>query len=209
MAIDPSALYPGQIDTSDPTGYPYGAAQNVTVAGDGTGTPLEKDLVNDIFGFQQALLEEANITPSGTPDKVGASQYLEAIQEVIANTVGDAFEHRVAQHAVLNVNPQYDLENDISEAEMCVVWCPFASAPQWRAFMQAGNSPAQEYYRSHDGLLWEPVSVTAAPHQSAAYNNERVAIASDTAVFYQTITGTESNLYGVELFLTLGQIEVV
>lgn len=86
MALDPSARYPGQIDVSDPTGYPYGAAQNITVVGDGTGTPWEEDLVNDIFGFQQALLDEAGITPSGDPDKVGASDYLSAMKLVILGT---------------------------------------------------------------------------------------------------------------------------
>jgi hypothetical protein len=78
MALDPSAEYPGQVETGDP-GYLYGKAQNVTVEGDGTGTPLEKALVNDLFGFQQALLVAANITPSGNPDMVGASDYLLAI----------------------------------------------------------------------------------------------------------------------------------
>lgn len=83
MAIDPSAKYPSQIDTSDPTGYPRGKAQNIGVPGDGTGTPWEKDLVNDLLGFQQDLLDRAGDTPSGTPDKVGASQYANAIQTMI------------------------------------------------------------------------------------------------------------------------------
>ena len=79
MAIIPSAEYPGKIDTSDPVGYPQGKAQNITTPGDGTGTPWEKSIVNDFLGFQQALLAEAQATPTGTPDKVGASQYLDAI----------------------------------------------------------------------------------------------------------------------------------
>lgn len=80
MALDPSTRYAGQVDTTDPAGYPYGAAQNVVDEGDGIGTPLEKDLVSDLFGMQQALLTAAGITPSNVPDKVGASQYLEAIR---------------------------------------------------------------------------------------------------------------------------------
>lgn len=79
MALNPSTRYPGQIDASDPTGYPYGKAKNQTTLGDGTGTPFEKDLVNDIFGFQQALLSEAGITPSGTADAANASEYMEAL----------------------------------------------------------------------------------------------------------------------------------
>lgn len=84
MAISPKTVYPGQIDTSDLVGYPEGAAQNVTVAGDGTGTPLEERMLNDVLGFQQALLADVGATPSGTPDKVGASQYLDAVSKIAA-----------------------------------------------------------------------------------------------------------------------------
>ncbi len=81
MAIDPSTEYGAQVDTgTDPTGYPYGQARNITVPGDGTGTPLEKAWLSDLWGWMQALLDAAGITPSGTPDKVGASQYLTALE---------------------------------------------------------------------------------------------------------------------------------
>ncbi len=79
MAIIPSSKYPAQVVASDPD-YPHGKAQNELVEGDGSGTPWEADLVNDVFGFQQALLADAAITPSNTPDKVGASQYLTALK---------------------------------------------------------------------------------------------------------------------------------
>jgi hypothetical protein len=83
MAINPSAEYPAsQIDTSDPTGYPQGAAQNITAPGDGTGTPLDKKWLNDVWGFLQSLLSAVGEAPSGTPDKVGASQYLDAARSV-------------------------------------------------------------------------------------------------------------------------------
>lgn len=77
MALVPSARYPSQIDID--AAYPQGKARNSGAFQDGTGTPLEKDWVNDLFGFEQALLDEAGITPSGTPDAVGASDYLDAI----------------------------------------------------------------------------------------------------------------------------------
>lgn len=85
MALDPSTRYPGQIDTTDPAGYPYGKARNRIVDGDGVGTPYERDLVNDIFGFQQAILDAVGATPSNTPDKVGASQYLDALRKIFAS----------------------------------------------------------------------------------------------------------------------------
>jgi len=79
MALDITNSFPGK-STSASTNYPYGSARNVTVSGDGTGTPFVADLVNDIFGMQQSFLSAAGITPSGNPDKVGASQYLDALQ---------------------------------------------------------------------------------------------------------------------------------
>lgn len=88
MALNPAARYPSQIATGD-GGYPLGKARDVSVAGDGTGTPLEKDWLNDIWGFFQSLLVETAIAASGTPDKVGfgLSQYLQAIQTLV-NRVG-------------------------------------------------------------------------------------------------------------------------
>ena len=80
MAIVPSTKYTGQIDTSDLDAYPHGKAKNVVTAGDGSGTPLEKDWVNDLWGFLQSLLDIAGITPSGDPDEVGASDYLDAME---------------------------------------------------------------------------------------------------------------------------------
>ena len=74
MAINPETQYAGKIKPSSAE-YPYGEARNITLPGDGTGTPWEAALVNDIFGMQQALLTEADTVPSGDPEKVGASQY--------------------------------------------------------------------------------------------------------------------------------------
>ena len=85
MAINPSAKY-ANIDTTDPA-YPLGKARNVVVKDDGTGTPFDKDWLNDLFGFQQALLAEAGISATGTPDTATASQYLDAIQAIIASGI--------------------------------------------------------------------------------------------------------------------------
>lgn len=81
MAINPETQYPGKIAPSTPD-YPYGAARNITLPGDGTGTPWEAALVNDWFGFLQSLLSESGIVPSGSPEKVGASQYLDALKAI-------------------------------------------------------------------------------------------------------------------------------
>ena len=65
MAINPEAEYSGKITPSSPE-YPYGAARNITTPGDGTGTPWESALVNDLFGWQQALLGAVGKVPSGS-----------------------------------------------------------------------------------------------------------------------------------------------
>lgn len=80
MALAPGSRYPAQTDT-DPA-YPQGKARNAGTFQDGTGTPLEKDWINDLWGFEQALLDEAGIAPSGTPDEVGASDYLNALKAI-------------------------------------------------------------------------------------------------------------------------------
>lgn len=82
MAINPQSQYPGKINPGD-ANYPYGSARNVTVPGDGTGTPWEAALVNDLLGFQQAILSRASIVPTGSPEKVGASQYLDGLLSII------------------------------------------------------------------------------------------------------------------------------
>jgi hypothetical protein len=82
VAVQPKVLYPSQIETVD-TAYPYGKAKNVAVPGDGSGTPLEQGWLNDLWGFLQALLVDAGVTPDGVADKVGASQYLASIKAVI------------------------------------------------------------------------------------------------------------------------------
>ncbi len=83
MANNPSTLpgYNGQTAAPD-ANYTYGSARNDAAPGDLTGTPRIAAELNDMFGFQQALLNLANIVPNGTPDTVVTSQYLEAIQNV-------------------------------------------------------------------------------------------------------------------------------
>lgn len=82
MALIPGTRYPAQTDTD--ADYPRGKARNAGSYQDGTGTPLEKDWLNDLFGFEQALLDAVGATPSGTPDSASASQYVDAIRSLSA-----------------------------------------------------------------------------------------------------------------------------
>ncbi len=84
MANNPSTLpgYNGQTTAPD-ANYLYGSARNDAAPGDLTGTPRVAAEINDIFGFQQALLSNANIVPSGSPDTASNSQYVDAIYALI------------------------------------------------------------------------------------------------------------------------------
>jgi len=86
MAINPETAFPGKI-TASSAEYPFGKARNITIPGDGTGTPWDQLILNDIFGLQQALLSSAAIVPTGAPDEVGASQYLGALLKVFVSAV--------------------------------------------------------------------------------------------------------------------------
>lgn len=90
MAINPESQYPGKIVPGN-TNYPYGSARNVTVPGDGTGTPWEAALVNDLFGMMQALLAESQIVPTGSPDTAVSSQYVNAIRRVLGGSTNYMF----------------------------------------------------------------------------------------------------------------------
>jgi len=80
MALNPStnATMTGRITAADGN-YPFGSSKDETAPAAGDGTPYFKARADDIFGMQQALLNAASITPSGSAETVVASQYLEAI----------------------------------------------------------------------------------------------------------------------------------
>lgn len=88
MALELHVRYPAQVLLGG-ADYPFGQARNVTVPGDGTGTPFEADLVNDWLGFLQGLLLAAGINPSFTPDTAIASQYRDAIRYIATHPESD------------------------------------------------------------------------------------------------------------------------
>ena len=79
MAIYPEQQYPGKINPSN-ADYPFASAKNVSLPNSGDGFPLEKEWINDLLGWEQALLKKAGISPSGKADTARNSQYLAAMQ---------------------------------------------------------------------------------------------------------------------------------
>ncbi len=116
MAINPESQYPGKINPSDAS-YPYGSARNITLPSDGTGTPWEAALVNDQFGFQQALLSSASVVPSGTPDNVIASQYVEALRK-ITGKLTDGKKYQFLAAAIENTGSGWAFVSDANHEKI-------------------------------------------------------------------------------------------
>ncbi len=76
--------YPGQ--TAGVTAnYPSGEARNVTVSGDGLGTPWEQQIINDIRGFMEKVVADAPIVISGAPETALSSDVLTGLQLILLN----------------------------------------------------------------------------------------------------------------------------
>ena len=81
MAYKIKDIYPSQTTTGD-AGWPDGKPRNIQGGVQGTGTPFEEKLFQDYEGSRQALFDEAGITPSGVSDKVGQSDFVDALKKV-------------------------------------------------------------------------------------------------------------------------------
>lgn len=82
MALKLNERYPGRFNnpTSD---YPQGSFKNRTAPNAKDGSYLEQDWANDKEGFFQSLISASGLVPSGVADKVGASQYYDAMLTVL------------------------------------------------------------------------------------------------------------------------------
>lgn len=102
--IVPSSKYPGQIDVSDLTNYPQGKARNRSASGATDGTPAEKAWLNDLWGWMQALVGNAGIAPSNTPDTAVASQLFDAV--TLAKSYGA---YQITASVAKNANQAFPL----------------------------------------------------------------------------------------------------
>lgn len=85
MALKLNERYPGRF--VNPSGeYPLGSFKNRTTPTSKDGSYLEKDWANDKEGFFQSLIYSAGLVANGLVDKVGASQYFDALSAVIKLT---------------------------------------------------------------------------------------------------------------------------
>lgn len=90
MSLKLNERYPGRYNNPS-ADYPQGSFKNRTAPGAKDGSYLEQDWANDKEGFFQSLLSLAGITPNGSVDKVGASQFFDALLKLKQNQYGTAF----------------------------------------------------------------------------------------------------------------------
>lgn len=78
MAIDFEDEYPGQVAAAS-ADYPRGAPRNISLPGDGSGTPWEAALIKDLVAVWDRLMVDGGVTPSGSPDTALVSDYYDAL----------------------------------------------------------------------------------------------------------------------------------
>lgn len=81
MALNRSDKYPGRF-LAPTTAHPQGAFKNRTSPTAQDGSYLEADWANDMSGFFEAVLSNANLTPNGNVDSAVDSQVFTALQKL-------------------------------------------------------------------------------------------------------------------------------
>lgn len=84
MAIKVFDRYGPRANPAD-ANYPDGSYRNESLPGANDGTPVEVDQINDWLGFGDALLIDAGIVPSGSPDTSLVSQRLDGLKVVLVS----------------------------------------------------------------------------------------------------------------------------
>ncbi len=101
-----SEQYGAQVNRAN-ANYPYGQARNRRVTGD-LGTPLEQKWLNDLWGFFQDTLNEAGVEPNNTAERVGNSQILTALRQMMTGIQRSAVPTTIAVPPIITIN-DYDI----------------------------------------------------------------------------------------------------
>lgn len=169
MALNIATKYPGKSAPATPA-YPLGSARNITTPGDGTGTPLEESWLNDLFGFQQALINGSGLTPSGVPDTAETSQYLEAARIMLGAVAKSLAELSAltatveGQRAFLSADGRSgefvatlaDISTPVTDDPLKGVYVPFDSDPTgasggWVRQLVNGAATLRNFGADHTG----------------------------------------------------------
>lgn len=104
MSLKLNERYPGRF-TNPSIDYPQGQFKNRTTPTAKDGSYLEQDWANDKEGLFQSLLKVAGVTANGLVDKVGASQYFDAMISIAQAQFGKAYTATVVSAGLHSITP--------------------------------------------------------------------------------------------------------
>ena len=121
MALDygTNPTFTGRITAPD-ANYPQGSSKDETAPGANDGMPYNKQRADDLLGYQQALLLEGNVSPSGSSDTAIDSQYMLAAKRIFKSGRKNLLENaefRIWQEGtsfVADVNAEYTADRFVA-----------------------------------------------------------------------------------------------
>lgn len=178
--IIPGTLYPTKTTPPD-ADYPNGGPQDVTVPGDGTGSPWTAAVIKDLWGYQQGLCLRSGVTASGTPDTAPASQQIEALSKLCGIRVP----------AVSNILAQ-DLSVFTTVAVSAWAAADDGGAGVWRNTGGAGGAGTTDLA---NGLIYDGVG-TEFEWAAGVLTFEAFGLSYQNAVDYAAAAGLRIELPG-------------
>ena len=154
MATNPSTLPENTARIVAPdANYLYGSAQDDSTGTAGDGTPFKSALLNDIYGFQQAMLSEAAIVPSGSSDTAIASQYLDSLKVLFplksaVNEISGVWEWQDNVKQVFGNDADVEIDYDTLSAGLVI---DLLNGANWG--IRKAGSPKVTYDNSANRLL--------------------------------------------------------
>lgn len=124
--------------------FPNTLAINVTTPGAGDGTEYIAAQVNDNWGFHQALMDYASLTPDSVTEAPGTSQMVEAMQKGFGHPGEVCFWHGQADPATLGIRllvleKQGILRADYPDLD-AAVYCGDGNNPTWDYYYRADDA---------------------------------------------------------------------
>jgi hypothetical protein len=138
--------------------FPEIAAANASSATAKDGTPVVKDWLDDIWGFYQALMSAASLTPSGDAEVYDDSQLLKAIQNIAGHPGEIVFFGGSGTYPATNGLRLLELQGqvvaradypDLDDA----VWCGTSQNPIAPAFYHTSDAGGTTRNSSGDYLV--------------------------------------------------------
>lgn len=95
MALKLNEAYPGRFNNPSPE-YPQGSFKNRTTPTAEDGSYFEQQWANDHLAFLSSLLDGAGVEANGAVDEVNASQYYDALLQIIQSLNADTINAPIA-----------------------------------------------------------------------------------------------------------------